>query len=264
MINDPFIPWRALVPAELLLPNQSSLSMPDVELFYANQQNTDSLRFIDISMVSHYFTDGDIEDCKKTIREFWDNVKKRVITPEQCNLIDKKCCAILTAIYHTFEQSSQNLKIKYSIVDIKAMQDQLDHARASHTAVKYFELNDDEDLSLHDYFILRCHILCLVFIHHLLRLRVKLTIADVEHEILSTDQNSSFKDLPTISSLTTSLKTPSPLESLIEDQWILKPLDAKRFVVQYPTFEGMDLIKMEKNYKKSVASWKEFNGSRGG
>ena len=249
-----FIPWRTLVPRKL------TFAPPDEEIFYSKKGNIDSLRLIDVSMVSHYFTKGDIEGCKKTVREFWDNVEKNVITPQQCVLIDKKCFALLKAIIDTFKRSAQNLTAKYAIVDVKKMQDQLDYIRASVTGMLYFEM-DDIDLSLHDYFILRCHILGLVFINHILRLHVKLAISDVKSAQFA---DTSRPVLPSTKDMEKSLLSSTPVEDLIENQWVLGPVNARNFTLQYPTFSRMDLHKMEERLQKTAAAWKKFNETNGG
>ncbi len=262
MSSSSIIPWRKLVP-------QGSSRLSHNEYFYSKKENIDSLRLIDVSMVSHYFTKGDIEGCKKTMREFWDNVEKSVISPLQCALIDKKCFALLKAIIDTFKQSAQSLSKKYAIVDVKKMQDQLDYIRASVTGVLHFEM-DDIDLSLLDYFVLRCHILGLVFINQILRLHVKMTIGEVEGEMFkkSTGEHSAWTgwhdNLPSLPSLKESLLTSSLVESLIENQWKLQPESAKNFTLQYPAIYGKSLSEMEEHLKKSAAAWEKFNGSRGG
>ncbi len=256
------IPWRKLVPKKL------TFAQPEDEIFYAKKENIDSLRLIDVSMVSHYFTKGDIKGCKKTVREFWDNVEKKVISPQQCVLIAKKCSDVLTAIRDAFRSSANCLRTEYAIVDIKKTQVELDYLRAGHTAKVYFELND-EDLSLVDYFVLRCHILSLVFINHQLRLHVKLTIANIESKMLKRTafggENPLLQDdLPSTAAMQEHLLSPTPVESLIEEQWILGPVNAKCITMQYPSFEGMKLEKMEEKLQKIAAGWKNYNESKGG
>lgn len=239
-------------PGLLNIRRRLTYALPEEESFYSKKENIAALKFIETSMVSRYFKAEYVEECKKTVEAFWDNVGKGIVTPQKCEEITKKCNFLLRKILGDFSQTAKT-KGRFAVVNIEHAQKRLYYVAANSIAETYFQLNDS-DVSLLDYFVLRCHTLSTVFIKHLLRLHVKLTIGEIESAELQGEKN-----LPKLPILSEHLKSSTPIESLIETEWVLGPTNPRHFNLIYPAFDGMKLGDRESTLQKSANAWKKLD-----